>query len=79
MRKENSDTIQAFPIEANTFGGVATDLDVTSFNIVHAVADGTITFAFPSGAIAVPVIAGNDLAIGVGCLTITSDASVLVS
>ena len=79
MRKDDGQTIQAFPIEANTFIGVASNEDVTHKSVVHASVDGSITFTFPSGNVAVNVKEGTDLAIGAGCQTITSTAEVLIS
>ena len=79
MVKDNSQPIQAFPIQANTFVGTASSEDVTNKSIVHTNADTTLTFSFPSGDISIAALVGSDFAIGNGCLTLTSTAEVMIS
>jgi hypothetical protein len=72
--------IQAFPVTSGTFIGTATDVDVSSRNIVHAAADGTLTFTLVDGSSLVfEVTAGQDLAIGAGVLLLTSTGTVWIS
>ena len=79
MVKDNSQPIQAFPIQANTFVGTASNLDATNRSLVHANVDGQITFNFANTNIQITVKAGSDFAIGNGCKTLTSTAEVMVS
>ena len=78
MVQENSQLIQAFPLNEGTFIGVASNLDVKHKNIVHANAEGSLTIEFPNRTLTVGVKEGSDFAI-VGAETLTSTAEVIVS
>ena len=72
--------IQAFPIHATTaIHATATDENIADMSVVHAQEDGTITFHFPTGNKAIPVVAGADLGIGPTCTGITATAAILIS
>jgi len=78
--KDNSQPIQAFPIQANTYVGTPTNLEAKGYNIVHVAEDATVTFIFEGGSsVVVAAKAGMDLAIGNGVLYITATATVWVS
>ena len=79
MVKAGNEIIQAFPITESTFIGVASAY-TGSAKILHAAADGTITFNFANGSsISVDVIAGQDLAVDRDTDSITSTATVWIS
>ena len=79
MVKENSEIIQAFPINANTFIGTPTSLSAVGYSILHAAENCDITFNFSTGAVTVSVVAGQDLAFGEGVVDITATATCWVS
>ena len=79
MKQINSQLVQAFPATANTFVGTASNLDTTNYVVVHAAVDGTLTFDFGTDVVTLDVTAGQDIAIGNGCKTLTSSATVWVS
>ena len=79
MRILSNEAIQAFPIERETKVDTLTDFDPTNYEIIHAAEDGTITFTFGTSSINVDVLAGQDLAIGSGCTSITSTGTVWIS
>ena len=79
MVKTNTQLIQAFPIQANTFVGTATDLNMNGYKIVHASADGDLTFTFTSGDITISVVNGMDIAVSNACISMTSSMEVWVS
>ena len=80
MVKENSDIVQAFPIRANTYNGTANAFTPKGHNIIHAVADGDITFDMGTeGTVTIAVLAGQDLAFGKEVQAITSTAAVWIS
>ena len=78
--KDNSQPIQAFPIQANTYVGTPTNFDVKGHNVLHASADTTVTFIFEGGAQKViDIPAGMDVALGNGIIYITATAEVWIS
>ena len=80
MTKVNAQLVQAFPIQANTYIGTASSVSAIGFKIVHAQADGDITFNFGGGVSkVVAVLNGADLALGNDCVSVTSTASILMS
>ena len=80
MKTLTNEAIQAFPVERETQVGTLTDFDVTNYEVVHANADGTITFDFgDSNVKTINVKEGMDLAIGTGCKTVSSTAEVMIS
>ena len=79
MKTLTSEAIQAFPIERETQIGVLVDFDPTNYEVIHAMADGTITFEFGSDSKSINVKEGMDFAIGSGCTAITSTGEVLIS
>ena len=80
MVKENSQIIQAFPIKANTYVGIPSNLDVTGYSIVHVNDDATLTFDFGTeGQVTISASAGIDFAIDDTCKTLTSTAECIVS
>ena len=81
MATLKNEAIQAFPIHAGTYNGTASSLMIEGrYNVVHASADGTLTFTFPgSNSIVIDVKEGQDFAIAPGCISLTSSANVIVS
>ncbi len=70
--------IQAVPVNRNTFIGTATN-EPCSNKVVHAEADGLLTFHFETGNKAITAIAGSDFAASEDCTGVTSIASVIIS
>ena len=83
MRKLGNEFIQAFPIERGTYVSPASGMsgfNAKSRSILHAAADGNVTFKFRGGTnISVKVTAGLDLAIGHQCEYIDADCEVWIS
>jgi len=75
--------IQTFPVHGGTFvsddDGIAGDLPVGDFMVIHALAGGTVTFNFPDHSLSIPVVNGDDYGIGRDCLSISSDCKVVLS
>jgi len=74
----NKKEIQAFPIHAQTFVGVATNEEARN-KIVHANEDGDITFIFGGDDVVVTTVAGQDFAVSVECMGVTSTAEIIIS
>ena len=70
--------VQAFPITERTFVGVANDY-ANGGTVLHAAADGTITFNFANKSIAIDVVAGQDVSLDPDIETITSTGTVWIS
>ena len=80
MKKSGQDTIQAFPIERETYNGKPTSFDVSNYEVVHVTEDATLTFDFGGGnTVVIEATAGTDLAIGEGCKLLTSTGIVWIS
>jgi len=72
MRKDSSEIIQAFPIQANTFIGTPSSFVPNGHNILHATADSTVSFTIDGTTLDVEVSAGQDLAFDGSCSSITA-------
>ena len=80
MVTQNGNQIQAFPVLARTYIGVANSFTAKGYNILHAVEDGTVTFEMgTSGSVVLNVVAGQDLAFDDITQAITSTATVWIS
>jgi hypothetical protein len=80
VTKDAGQIIQAFPITGATYVGTPTDLNPKGYSLVHCNADVSLTFDFGSaGTVVVSGAAGQDFAIGKGCVGITADGEVVIS
>ena len=80
MKKNSGEAIQALPITASTYVGTPTAFNPKGYDVVHCNADGSVTFDFGnSGTVVVNASAGQDFAIGEGCVSITATAEVIIS
>lgn len=70
---------QTFPIHNDTFNGTATAEPQRAEHLVKALADQTLTFAFPSGEIEFDVLNGFDCVLSSDCSNITSTDAILLS
>lgn len=70
---------QTFVVTKDTFIGVATAKGALKNRLVKAMASGTITFTFTSGTVVIPVSGGEDFAMDIDCVSVTSTAAVLMS
>ena len=80
VKKKSGEMIQAFPVTSATYVGTPTDFGPKGYDLVHCNEDATLTFRF-SGASVVIIngVAGQDFAIGDGCVGITATAEVAIS
>ena len=79
MLQDNSQIIQAFPMRANTYVGVANSY-TGPCEIIHAGEDGTLTLNYGTlGSVVVDVLAGQDLAIDSHIEAVTSTGIVWIS
>jgi len=80
MIKDSAEIVQAFPIQAHTYTGVPSGFNTSGFSILHAAADGDITFDFGVGGIVViSALAGQDLAFSKDVQAITATAVCWIS
>ena len=80
VKKNSGEMVQAFPITASTYVGTPTAFNPKGYDLVHCNADGDITFDFGNaGTVVISAIAGQDFAIGEGCVAITATAEVAIS
>lgn len=76
-----TESFKAFPIQENTFVGVAArGMNVRGFMVLHVVEDGTLTFTMMSGkVITLDVIGGQDIALSDEVITLASTGIIAVS
>jgi len=80
MIKNSAEIIQAFPVKATTYSGVPNGFNANGYEILHAAADGDVTFDYGVGGVVVlSVLAGQDIAFGSDVQTITATAVVWIS
>jgi hypothetical protein len=80
MVKSAAEIIQAFPITPHTYVGTPNAIDARPYDILHAAADGDITFDFgAAGTVTVSVANGQDLAIHSDTIAITATGQVWMS
>jgi len=79
MKQVNSQIVQAFPIQENTFVGTPNGFEPKGHNILHAAGDGDITFSFGATDVVVTVANGQDLAFGQGVTSITAGFACWIS
>jgi len=79
VKKNSGEIIQAFPITSSTYVGTPTSFDPRGYDIVHCNADAELTFNFGAGSVVINALAGQDFAIGEGCVGITATAEVVIS
>ena len=76
---KKGETLQAVSVNSDSFVGVAS-AEGGAGSLVHILADGDITFIFPSGnKVLTGLMAGMDFVAGSGCQGITSTAAVVIS
>ena len=81
-QSDTYETIQAFPVCAQTKLQVATDFNVSDYTCLRVMEDGDITFKFKSGAtdlVLVGMLAGMDIGLSSDISTVTSTSTVLIS
>ena len=72
--------VQAFPVHANTFQGIASDLSAANMSVLHTTVDCNVTFTFKNtGSKTFELQAGMDLGLTRDVQTITSDGTIWVS
>jgi hypothetical protein len=75
-----NEAIQAFPIHAGTYNGIANSYIMDGKNVIHAGEDCDITFTFPgSNTIVISVLTGQDLAVAENCISVTSTELIWIS
>ena len=80
IKKNAGQIIQAFPVTASTYVGTPTAFDPKGYDLVHCNADAQITFDFGTmGTVVIQGVAGQDFAIGDGCVAITATGEVAIS
>jgi len=78
-RGKYGETIQAVEINGSTFIGTASNLSAAGA-VIHASANGTITFHFANIADkVVNVLAGSDWVAGTDCTGVTSSAEIVMT
>ena len=71
--KDGGCIIQAFPVGPHTYVGTPNAFDPSGYQLIHAVADGDITFDFgTAGSVTMTVTTGQDIAIHESCVAITA-------
>ena len=80
MVQTNSQIIQAFPIQANTYTGTPSSFDAKGYKVIHVTSDTQLTFDFGTqGTVVLNASAGQDFAISNAVLYITADVDCWIS
>lgn len=78
-RDENYASIQAFPINPNTYVGTPTAESTIGRMLLHAEQDATVTFNFSVGDVEIEMLAGEDVSIATSCISVTATAKIRMS